>query len=162
VVPAAAVLPPEWPQIISCAPCQQTTAELKSPAAPLKVNKTVAILPHPSVWTDPARYPNDPPTDLMRPLFASLALAFVLTASPAQAEKHTFVLANYADGYGIDRCLAAGTPCGSAAATAYCKSHAFSHAVSYRKVDVTGAIQARSDTCGSGICDQFVAIECSR
>lgn len=98
----------------------------------------------------------------MRPLLASVALALVLSASSAQAENHTFLLANYADGYGIDRCLAAGTPCGSAAATAYCKSHAYTQAVSYRKVDVTGTIQASSDSCSGGICDQFVAIECSR
>jgi hypothetical protein len=98
----------------------------------------------------------------MRPLFSSLFLALVLGASSAQAENRTFLLANYADGYGIDRCLAAGTPCGSAAATAYCKSHAFTQAVSYRKVDVTGTIPAGRDACSGGVCDQFVAIECSR
>jgi hypothetical protein len=98
----------------------------------------------------------------MRHLFSSLFLALVLSASSAQAENRTFLLANYADGYGIDRCLAAGTPCGSAAATAYCKSHAFTQAVSYRKVDVTGTIPAGRDACSGGVCDQFVAIECSR
>jgi hypothetical protein len=97
----------------------------------------------------------------MRPILASLALAVVLSVSSAHAENRTFVLANDADGYGIDRCLAAGTPCGSAAATAYCRSHAFSQAVSYRKVDVTGTIKPGGYAC-AGACDQFVAIECSR
>ncbi|MBN8964180.1 MAG: hypothetical protein J0H89_02125 [Rhizobiales bacterium] len=98
----------------------------------------------------------------MRPVLASLALAIVLSVSSAQAENRTFVLANDADGYGIDRCLAAGTPCGTAAATAYCRSHAFTQAVSFRKVEVTGAIKVSDgDICG-GTCDQFVAIECSR
>ena len=65
--------------------------------------------------------------------------------SAAKAEKRIFIIANSSDGYGIDRCLASGSRCGSAAATAYCKSREFAQAVSFHKVDkddITGAIPA--------------------
>jgi hypothetical protein len=92
------------------------------------------------------------------------ALAMLLAASAAQAEKRIFIIASNADGYGVDRCLATGSPCGTAAATAYCKSREFAQALSFRKVDrddITGAIPA-SGACRGGNCDQFVAIECAR
>ncbi len=56
-----------------------------------------------------------------------------------------FIIANNANGYGVDRCLASGATCGAAIATAYCRSREFSQAVSYRKVskdDITGAAPA--------------------
>jgi hypothetical protein len=99
----------------------------------------------------------------MRTLLA--ALAVLLTASAAQAEKRIFIIANNADGYGVDRCLAAGSACGTAAATAYCKSREFAQALSFRKVDrddITGAIPAHSGACRGGNCYHFVAIECAR
>jgi hypothetical protein len=101
----------------------------------------------------------------MRGLFATVTLAVLFGASAAQAEKRIFIVANNADGYGIDRCLASGAHCGSAAATAYCKSREFAHALSFHKVDkeeITGAIPVNSGACRGGSCDQFVAIECSR
>ena len=101
----------------------------------------------------------------MRSLLATVTLAVLLGASAAQAEKRIFIVANNADGYGIDRCLASGARCGTAAATAYCKSRAFAHAVSFRKVDkeeITGAVPADSQACRAGNCEQFVAIECTR
>ena len=67
----------------------------------------------------------------------------LLGASAAQAEKRIFIIANNADGYGVDRCLASGAACGAAAATAYCKSREFAQAASFRKVDrdeITGAV----------------------
>ncbi|MGH6741453.1 MAG: hypothetical protein ACREDY_20920, partial [Bradyrhizobium sp.] len=76
-----------------------------------------------------------------------------------------FIIANNADGYGVDRFLASGSHCGTAAATAYCKSREFAQASSFRKVDkedITGAIPANSGACRGGGCDQFVAIECQR
>ena len=100
----------------------------------------------------------------MRSLFAVAVLGAVLSASAAHAEKRVFIIANTSDGYGIDRCLASGSLCGSAAATAYCKSREFAQAISFRKVDkdeITGAIPA-SGACRGGDCDQFVAIECTR
>ena len=81
---------------------------------------------------------------------ATAAAAVLLAAAAAQAEKRMFIIANDGDGYGVDRCLASGAPCGEAAASAYCKSRQYGQALSYRKVDrddITGAIPTeRSDS----------------
>jgi hypothetical protein len=101
----------------------------------------------------------------MRPVLAALAVAALLGASAAQAERRTFIVVNNADGYGVDRCLATGAKCGAAAATALCKARAFAMALSYRKVDkddITGAIPANLGDCRGGTCEHFVAIECTR
>lgn len=100
----------------------------------------------------------------MRPVLAIAAL--LIAVSAAQAERRIFIIASNADGYGVDRCLANGQPCGAAAATAYCKSRDFQQAMSFQKVDkdeITGAIPTTTaQTCRGGICDQYVAIVCSR
>jgi hypothetical protein len=97
---------------------------------------------------------------------AAAAAAVLLAAAAAQAEKRMFIIANDGDGYGVDRCLASGAPCGAAVASAYCKSRQFGLALSYRKVDrddITGAIPTSDPaTCKGGRCDNFVAIVCSR
>jgi hypothetical protein len=97
---------------------------------------------------------------------ATAAAAVLLAAATAQAEKRMFIIANDGDGYGVDRCLASGAPCGAPVASAYCKSRQFAQALSYRKVDrddITGAIPTSDPTtCKGGNCDNFVAIECSR
>src|SRR5262245_23080561 len=103
----------------------------------------------------------------MRVLLAVLSVATALAAlSSAQAERRLFIIANNADAYGVDRCLANGTACGSAAATAYCKSHEFNKALSFHKIDrddITGAIPtAGGSGCKRPSCDEFVAIECTR
>ena len=102
----------------------------------------------------------------MRTLLVSLATVLCLClVSTAQAERRMFIITNDADGYGIDRCIAAGAPCGAAAANAYCKSHEFASAASYRKVDrddITGAIPTGgSGGCKGNKCD-VVAIVCTR
>ena len=101
----------------------------------------------------------------MRALSMILAAAFLLGgASLAQAEKRIFIIANNPDGYGVDRCLATGATCGTQVATAYCQSHEFAKAVSFRKVDrdeITGAVPTRS-ACHGFSCEEFVAIECTR
>jgi hypothetical protein len=101
----------------------------------------------------------------MRSLVITTVLGVVLSASAAQAEKRVFIVANSSDGYGIDRCLASGSHCGSAAAAAYCKSREFAHATSFHKIDkdeITGAIPV-TEICRGGACEQqFVAIECTR
>ena len=77
----------------------------------------------------------------------------LLTASAAQAEKRIFIVANNADGYGVDRCLASGEKCGNAAAMAYCKARRFALATSFRGVDkdeITGAIPANAGGCAGG------------
>ena len=101
----------------------------------------------------------------MRFVIAAAALVLFGTAA-AQAEKRVFIIANNSDGYGVDRCLASGAACGTAAATAYCASHEFHTALSFRKIDrddITGAIpSAGGSGCRGSHCDEFVAIECGR
>jgi hypothetical protein len=94
----------------------------------------------------------------------AVAGALVLSA-PAAAENRTFIIANNADGYGIDRCLADGQACGVTVATAYCQSQSFAQAKSFRKIerdDITGAVPTSGKNACAGSCDSFVAIECSR
>lgn len=102
----------------------------------------------------------------MRAILTILAFAIVFGGmSAAQAEKRIFIIANNADGYGVDRCLASGAGCGNAVATAYCRSHEFATAVSFRKVDrdeITGAVPTSASGCRGANCEEFVAIECSR
>jgi hypothetical protein len=103
----------------------------------------------------------------MRFVIAAAALATVLFgAASAHAEKRIFIIANNADGYGVDRCLASGAECGAAVANSYCKSRDYAQALSFSKVDrddITGAIPASGPgSCSSGTCDNFVAIVCSR
>ena len=102
----------------------------------------------------------------MRFLLALCLSATVLPAvfTAASAEQRTFIIANSPDGYGVDRCLAAGASCGAAAAAAYCQSKEFVAAASFRKIErdeITGAVPI-SGQCGRNGCDEFVAIECRR
>lgn len=102
----------------------------------------------------------------MRYVLAALAFcaALYFNVSVSAAERRTFIVANNADGYGIDRCLATGAACGSAAATAYCRSRDFKRAASYRRLDrdeITGAVPT-GGACKGAACNEFVAIECSR
>jgi hypothetical protein len=103
----------------------------------------------------------------MRLLIASSTVAAVLlTAAVAHAEKRMFIIANDADGYGVDRCLSSGAACGETVANTYCRAHEFTQALSFRKVDrddITGAIPTSGPgSCKGDSCDDFVAIECSR
>jgi hypothetical protein len=95
-----------------------------------------------------------------------VAILSVGALSAAHAERRMFIIANDADGYGVDRCLASGDKCGAAAANAYCKTHQFAAATSYRKVerdDITGAIPAGPPGgCRDNKCDNIVAIVCAR
>jgi hypothetical protein len=79
----------------------------------------------------------------MRTVLAG-SIAVVLTVAAAHAaERRMFIIPNDADGYGVDRCLAKGEHCGTAAANSYCQTHSYAHAASFRKVDreeITGAI----------------------
>ena len=101
----------------------------------------------------------------MRSVLAVLSLAAAVVGAPsAQAEQHIFIIPNNADGYGVDRCLATGAFCGTAVATAYCRSRDYARVVSFRKVEraeITGATPASANTCEGG-CEDFVAIECAR
>jgi len=88
----------------------------------------------------------------------------LLLSAPAIAENRIFIIANHADGYGVDRCLANGERCGVTVATAYCQAQSFALAKSFRKVEreeITGAVPSGGSVCSGG-CESFVAIECSR
>ena len=103
----------------------------------------------------------------MRTLVVSLAAVLCLClVTSAQAERRMFIIGADAGGYGVDRCLESGAKCGAAAANAYCKSHQYETAMSYRKVDrddITGAIPTGgSGGCKGAKCDDFVAIVCTR
>ena len=102
----------------------------------------------------------------MRLSSALLASAFLFAASAASADSRVFIVANQADGYGVDECLARGEKCGAHAARSYCQSRDFAQATSYRRVDpdeITGAIpKASGGNCNHAGCNEFVAITCQR
>jgi hypothetical protein len=101
----------------------------------------------------------------MRCVIVAMAVAVIMSGA-AHAEKRLFILANHADGYGVDTCLATGAACGKAVANSYCRSHDFAQADSFRRVDrddITGAIPTDdAGPCKGASCNHFVAIECSR
>jgi hypothetical protein len=101
----------------------------------------------------------------MRSLPALLACAFLAAASEASAESRVFIIANQADSYGVDQCLAKGDKCGAHAARSYCQSRDFAQASSYRRVDpdeITGSVPKAGGNCPRGGCDEYVAITCQR
>jgi hypothetical protein len=102
----------------------------------------------------------------MRSLLAAAAVSLAIGAGVAHAEKRMFIVPSNVDGYGIDRCLASGSACGRAMASAYCRTRKFARAVTFRKVDrddITGAVPTTdSGLCRGGSCSNFVAIECTR
>src|SRR6476619_109203 len=97
---------------------------------------------------------------------AFIACAFLASATAAYADIRVFIIANQADGYGVDQCLAKGEKCGAHAARAYCQSRDFAQAVSYRRVDpdeITGSVPKNVSThCGHSGCNEYVAITCER
>jgi len=102
----------------------------------------------------------------MRSLSIILACLAVVTASAASADSRVFIIANQADGYGIDQCLAKGETCGAHAARSYCQSRDFAQALSFRRVDpdeVTGSVpKVAGGTCNHPGCNEYVAITCQR
>src|SRR4030095_13743165 len=102
----------------------------------------------------------------MRSLSALLTCAFVLAASAASADSRVFIIANQADGYGIDQCLAKGDKCGAPAARSYCQSRDFAQATASRRVapnETTSAFPtAGIEKCVGGSCGEYVAITCQR
>jgi hypothetical protein len=101
----------------------------------------------------------------MRTIPALLVGIALFTGSTAWADSRVFIIANQADGYGIDQCLAQGETCGAHAARSYCQSRDFAQATSYRRVDpdeITGSIPASTTYCAHGSCNEYVAITCHR
>src|SRR5262249_1029195 len=102
---------------------------------------------------------------IMRFIPALVACALFTSIAPASAETRVFIVANHADGYGVDQCLAKGEKCGAHAALSYCRSRDFAQASSYRRVDpdeITGAVPKGAGHCARGRCDDYVAITCQR
>ncbi len=102
----------------------------------------------------------------MRLLSAFLACTFIFAASAAVADSRVFIIANEADAYGVDECLARGDKCGAHAARSYCQSRDFAQATEYRRVDpteITGAVpRGANDKCSGNSCGDYVAITCQR
>jgi hypothetical protein len=102
----------------------------------------------------------------MRSLSLLVTGVAVLAASAASADSRVFIIANQADGYGVDQCLAKGEKCGAHAARSYCQSRDFAEASSYRRVDpeeITGSVpQAAGGSCNHTGCNEYVAITCQR
>ena len=101
----------------------------------------------------------------MRFSLSIIACASLLAASAASADSRVFIIANQADGYGIDQCLARGDKCGAHAARSYCQSREFASASAYRRVDpdeITGSVPRVGEKCTGSGCDEYVAITCQR
>ena len=101
----------------------------------------------------------------MRSISAVLACGFLFAASGASADSRVFIIANQADGYGVDQCLAKGEKCGAHAALSYCRSRDFAQASSYRRVDpdeITGSVPKTGENCNHAGCNEYVAITCQR
>jgi len=101
----------------------------------------------------------------MRLIPAFWACLLLLAPVAASAENHVFIIANQADGYGVDQCLAKGESCGVHAARSYCQSRDFSQALSFRRVDpdeITGSVPKDASSCGPASCRDYVAITCQR
>jgi hypothetical protein len=102
----------------------------------------------------------------MRSLSLVVACVVLLAASAASADSRVFIIANQADGYGVDQCLAKGEKCGAHAALSYCRSRDFAEASSYRRVDpeeITGSVpKAAGGRCNHAGCNEYVAITCQR
>ena len=101
----------------------------------------------------------------MRFVPALLACESLAAATAASAETRVFIIANQADGYGVDQCLAKGDKCGAHAAHSYCQSRDFAQASSYRRIDpdeINGSVPKSGANCPHGGCDEYVAITCER
>jgi hypothetical protein len=96
---------------------------------------------------------------------ALLACGFVHAASVASADSRVFIVANQADGYGVDECLARGEKCGAHAARSYCQSREFASATAYRRIDpdeMTNSVPDGGEKCTGSGCGEYVAITCQR
>lgn len=105
------------------------------------------------------------PGIFMRSIFALIFCASIAAASSAFAETRVFIIANQADGYGVDQCLAKGDKCGAQVARTYCQSRDFAQASAYRRVDpdeITGSVPKTGANCSHGHCNEYVAITCQR
>jgi hypothetical protein len=98
--------------------------------------------------------------------FSTLLICVPFFAGTAAlADSRVFIIANQADGYGVDQCLAKSEKCGAHAAQSYCQSRDFAQASSYRRVDpeeITGSVPNAGPNCHHSGCGEYVAITCQR
>jgi hypothetical protein len=102
---------------------------------------------------------------MMRIIPAILAGATLFAGAAAWADSRVFIIANQADGYGIDQCLAQSERCGAHAAHSYCRSRDFAQATAYRRVkpdEMTDSIPGSTGSCRHSGCNEYVAITCQR
>jgi hypothetical protein len=98
-------------------------------------------------------------------VFPVILAGVALFAATAWADSRIFIIANHADGYGVDQCLAQGESCGANAAHSYCRSRDFAQAVAYRRVrpdEMTDSIRGSTNSCRHSGCNEYVAITCQR
>src|SRR5438874_10972481 len=99
----------------------------------------------------------------MRCVLAVVIVVALLFNGAAKAERHIFIIANDADDYGVDRCLASNAGCGVTVANAYCHSHVYTQAFSFRKVesdDFHGDISAiYTNSCYGSCCEESVVCD---
>ncbi|WP_428029498.1 hypothetical protein [Ancylobacter sp.] len=103
----------------------------------------------------------------LRPALFALALSFAPGLAVAD-ESNGIFLVDLSDGYGIDTCVASGSPCGQAMADAWCRVHDFERATSFgiARSDATpvkaSAKPVRTAACEGAACQEAVAITCAR
>ena len=89
-----------------------------------------------------------------------------LAASAAWADSRVFIIANQADGYGVDQCLAKGEKCGAHAARSYCQSRNFAAGLVLPpgRSGRNHRLGSEGDgaNCGHAGCDEYIAITCQR
>jgi len=95
-----------------------------------------------------------------------LALACLAAVSGATGESRIFILATAPHGPAA-ACIALSGPCGVDAAQSWCRSHNFSSAAAWRRVDrdeITGEIPQSHPGCSTAACAkaEYVAITCLR
>jgi len=94
-----------------------------------------------------------------------VGLICLATATGASAESRIFILATEPHGP-VAACLIRQGPCGLEAAQSWCRSHHFSSATAYRRVDrdeITGEIPKSHHLCPAACADaDFIAITCQR
>ena len=98
-------------------------------------------------------------------LSTHLACGFLLAASAASADSRVFIVANQADGYGIDECLARGEKCGAYAARSYCQSREFAPPppiAASIPTKLPARFRAAARNARAPACGEYVAITCQR
>ena len=104
--------------------CGNGALRRRSDCVPRSVNESLTAPSHSYAWMGSVFVAFAAPGGgFMRCVIAAMAAAatVLVGAASASAEKRVFIIANNPDGYGVDRCLAAGEACGTTVANSYCR-----------------------------------------